>query len=160
MENSCQKFDYQRYMRSAAWKRKRRQVLERADGKCERWNCHREPTEVHHKTYKRLGDERLSDLEAVCWHCHTDEHPERVGYVQKAVYEAKERLEAKYGPAMAIMLTNLCFERKPPQRASKAKKPQKPKKRRVKRKPQVFTDLTSHPWRYANQKVRNATTVV
>ncbi len=149
--------DYGRYMQSAAWERKRRQVLERASGKCERWRCQREPTEVHHKTYKRLGDERLTDLEAVCWHCHTDEHPERVGYVQKAVHEAKQRLEAKLGPAMAVMLTNPCIERKPP---AKAKAKKRPKKRHGKRKPKVFTDTTPHPWRYANQKARNATTVV
>ena len=145
--------DYAQYMRSAAWGQKRRQVLQRADGVCERWNCQREPTEVHHKTYRRLGDERLSDLEAVCWHCHTDEHPERVGYVQKAVHEAKDRLEAEVGPAMAVMLTNPCIERKPPRK----KVARKPKKRRHGRcKPKVFTDTTPYPWRYANQKARQS----
>lgn len=61
---------YEAYLRSALWKGKRRQVLQRANGCCE--TCARETghLEVHHVTYERLGAELLSDLLALCVSCH------------------------------------------------------------------------------------------
>ena len=61
--------DYQAYLASRAWALKRATVRERSDGLCER--CWRNPMEaVHHKTYERIGDERLDDLMAICDFCH------------------------------------------------------------------------------------------
>jgi hypothetical protein len=31
-------------------------------------------SDVHHLTYKRLGHEKLKDLQALCWHCHKFVH--------------------------------------------------------------------------------------
>lgn len=64
---------YQSHIKSAAWKRKRLQVIQRAGGTCERcgkWAI----VNVHHLTYERVGDEELSDLIGVCPRCHEELH--------------------------------------------------------------------------------------
>ena len=60
--------DYLMYINSPAWQRKRRQVLDRANNRCQ--VCNETAYQVHHNTYKRLGHEELSDLIAVCGYCH------------------------------------------------------------------------------------------
>ena len=64
--------DYDEYMQSAAWQRKRQQVITRSGNRCERCGKSRyiAALDVHHKTYVRLGNELLSDLEALCRDCH------------------------------------------------------------------------------------------
>lgn len=66
------------YYRSHHWRELKRRKLAQADYRCEM--CGEEfhwgydfPT-VHHKTYERLGEERLSDLTAMCSFCHELEH--------------------------------------------------------------------------------------
>jgi 5-methylcytosine-specific restriction endonuclease McrA len=48
-------------------------ALDRADGFCEDCGA-RSNFEVHHKTYKRKGNERPEDLIAVCRQCHQERH--------------------------------------------------------------------------------------
>jgi len=61
--------DYKRYMKTPQWRNKREVVLHRAQYRCQ---CckKREANQAHHLTYDRVGRERLSDLQAVCYHCH------------------------------------------------------------------------------------------
>ncbi len=62
-------FDYQAYLASRAWAVKREAVRRRCGNVCER--CHRAPhQQTHHKTYARIGHERLDDLLGVCTPCH------------------------------------------------------------------------------------------
>ncbi len=63
---------YQRYLQSDAWKTKRKAVLHAAGFRCRR--CGVPATEVHHETYKRIYNERLSDLTALCSDCHQAAH--------------------------------------------------------------------------------------
>jgi hypothetical protein len=64
---------YQTYIKSTAWRRKRIEVIRRARGLCER--CGRWPiTNVHHLSYRRLGDELPGDLLGVCQVCHEELH--------------------------------------------------------------------------------------
>lgn len=65
--------EYQTYLNSNEWKAKRLKVLRRAGFKCQKCKK-KQATQVHHKTYKRIFNERLSDLQAVCAKCHTDIH--------------------------------------------------------------------------------------
>ena len=68
---------YKKYIVSPQWKKKRKQVLERATYKCEKCNA-TEGLEVHHLTYDRLGQEELYDLLVVCKKCHEGEDELRI----------------------------------------------------------------------------------
>ena len=61
--------EYQAYLASRDWALKREAVRERSGGRCERcWANGMDA--VHHKTYERVGNERLDDLQAICDPCH------------------------------------------------------------------------------------------
>ena len=72
------KQDKKDYMRSEKWKQKRKLVLQR-DGYCCMDCLSGDQLEVHHITYKRLGNEKLSDLATVCRSCHQKIH-NKYGY--------------------------------------------------------------------------------
>ena len=60
---------YHSYLRSPAWNQIRKRRLKIAGYECE--NCgKRTRLEVHHKHYRRLGDEWITDLLALCNRCH------------------------------------------------------------------------------------------
>ncbi|HSZ58656.1 MAG TPA: HNH endonuclease signature motif containing protein [Tepidisphaeraceae bacterium] len=65
--------DYKEYLSSEDWAELRAEAIERAGGECERCGS-TENLQVHHRTYRRLGQERLSDLECVCDECHREIH--------------------------------------------------------------------------------------
>lgn len=66
---------------SPVWKAKRRQCLARDGGKCRRCGSAGggKALHVHHRTYARLGDERLSDLLTLCISCHDIIHGRTAG---------------------------------------------------------------------------------
>jgi 5-methylcytosine-specific restriction endonuclease McrA len=74
---------YRRYLQSEAWKTKRKAVLQAAGFRC-RW-CGAPATEVHHETYKRIYNERLSDLTALCGTCHKAAHTRTLKSRKKGV---------------------------------------------------------------------------
>ena len=79
--------NYKEYMKSNAWKVKRKLVLERAKGMCESCGIKR-ATQIHHKTYKHLYNEPLKDLIALCGICHQDKHKLLTqDYIDKKMYE-------------------------------------------------------------------------
>ena len=67
---------YRRYLQSDAWKTKRKAVLQAAGFRCRR--CGAPATEVHHETYKRIYNERMSDLTALCSKCHEAAHSKKI----------------------------------------------------------------------------------
>jgi hypothetical protein len=67
---------YQDYKYSPAWQRLRGLVMQRAEGVCE--GCaQRRCTQVRHLNWKRVGNELLFDLAAVCEECS-----EKMGHSQ------------------------------------------------------------------------------
>lgn len=60
------------YLRTWHWRTLRRRVLEKYDYKCA--VCNGRAYDVHHKTYDRLGRERMSDLMVLCRYHHTKAH--------------------------------------------------------------------------------------
>lgn len=64
---------YAAYLCSRQWAVKKREVLERANGLCERCKCN-PPENVHHLTYARKYNELLTDLAAWCRECHAFTH--------------------------------------------------------------------------------------
>ncbi len=73
MGDFVNKQQYHNYLQSPAWQVMRLKVLRRADFRCEECNKAR-PLDVHHLTYDRVGNERTSDLKALCRSCHTTAH--------------------------------------------------------------------------------------
>src|SRR5215207_11742500 len=63
--------EYRQYLRTEGWKQRRQVALDRAKGFCEDCGT-RTNFEVHHRTYKRIGNERPEDLVAVCGRCHDE----------------------------------------------------------------------------------------
>lgn len=62
---------YHAYLQSSVWKEKRRQILKRANGVCEKCGARLLNPEVHHITYERVGgNEKPEDLMALCFSCH------------------------------------------------------------------------------------------
>jgi hypothetical protein len=70
--------EYLAYLKSDRWQRKRSEALVRAKYRCEKCGAKCsvgiEQLHVHHKTYRRLGNERASDLMVVCRGCHDKIH--------------------------------------------------------------------------------------
>ena len=67
---------YNKYLESDIWKKKRWEVMKRANYACE--VCGDRPARhVHHLCYDYVGREPLSHLQAICLHCHADEHPDK-----------------------------------------------------------------------------------
>lgn len=80
VEEMARRCKYEGYIQSKRWFAKRRAKLIDTNYTCERCGyCSLTspldiPLDVHHKTYERLGDERMSDLEVLCRTCHTKHH--------------------------------------------------------------------------------------
>lgn len=65
--------DYQEYLLSETWQERRKAALEWAENRCQICNSDKE-LNVHHRTYERLGNERLADLTVLCKQCHSSHH--------------------------------------------------------------------------------------
>jgi len=76
--------NYRQYISSPQWREKRRQFFASKMNKCHglkgKWRCvccmrDDVPLDLHHRTYKRLGNERINvDLIPVCRPCHDEIH--------------------------------------------------------------------------------------
>lgn len=64
---------YRDYLQSPEWAVVRRLALEQADHAC-RLCGGRDGLDVHHRTYERLGQERLADVIVLCRDCHSRFH--------------------------------------------------------------------------------------
>lgn len=60
---------YERYLASGAWQRQRTRRLAKDRHRCQGC-CSEDNLHVHHLTYERFGDERITDLVTVCEACH------------------------------------------------------------------------------------------
>lgn len=75
------KLQYQAYLESDHWQELSRRIRQER-GKCEGCGIdnrdsikkYRQNLNVHHKTYARVGKERNSDVELLCWKCHLRHH--------------------------------------------------------------------------------------
>ena len=67
---------YLQYITSPAWKVKRQEKFCALPFEHHRCKICKDPeaTHLHHKTYKRLGREKLSDLILLCEECHAELH--------------------------------------------------------------------------------------
>lgn len=65
-----------KYLQSKHWKLLRIKVYEHFNGECQRCKSAipLEQAVIHHRTYKRFGNEHLNDLILYCKSCHTAIH--------------------------------------------------------------------------------------
>ncbi len=68
--------DYASYLKSDWWLRLRELALEHYGRSCALCGSDKK-LNVHHRTYKRLGSERLGDLTILCRDCHARFHADR-----------------------------------------------------------------------------------
>jgi len=66
---------YELHLKSSAWQEKRRLVIKRCGNLCEGCRTYA-VDEIHHLTYKNLGDELLFQLVGLCSLCHSKLHPQ------------------------------------------------------------------------------------
>ena len=64
------KEEYREYLGSKTWRRKRDRVLRRDKHTCQTCGVKAAHLEVHHRTYERVGRERMGDLLTLCSACH------------------------------------------------------------------------------------------
>jgi 5-methylcytosine-specific restriction endonuclease McrA len=67
---------YRQHLESPEWKAKRELVLKRCGGVCEGCGS-ASASEVHHVTYKHLGNEFLFELLGLCSACHDRLHADK-----------------------------------------------------------------------------------
>ena len=72
--NTKARKDYNRYLKSTAWKAKRAQVIFRDGKRCRCCGRGGKGLEAHHLTYARFGNECLNDLITLCPACHAAAH--------------------------------------------------------------------------------------
>ena len=64
---------YFEYLKSKSWDKKRKSVIKKAGNKC--MICYSGgKLNVHHRTYERMFEEKLTDLIALCDRCHKKFH--------------------------------------------------------------------------------------
>ena len=98
--------NYYDYIKSEKWQQKRKEYYSsnlyknlKGSGK---WNCYccecnNKPLDLHHRTYKRLGNENISiDLIPVCRNCHDKIHKLEKGGIQ--LWEATKKIRRKMKP--------------------------------------------------------------
>ena len=66
------KQQYQQYLKSPEWQKKRQAALDKANTTCQ--NCGAVATQVHHESYGNIGDEQPNDLIPLCAKCHMRRH--------------------------------------------------------------------------------------
>jgi hypothetical protein len=67
--------DYEAYLRTPHWRAVRRRYwASKRPKRCAACGIAGVPLDLHHKTYARLGKERLSDLTLMCRPCHEALH--------------------------------------------------------------------------------------
>ena len=65
---------YPLYLQSGEWYIVRQTIMSLSDSKCAMDGCYQKATQIHHKHYRNVGQEEISDLLAVCAKCHMRIH--------------------------------------------------------------------------------------
>jgi len=71
--NKNRKAEYEKYLKSSTWRKKREQLFALRGKRCE--SCSSENLlQIHHLTYERIFNESLDDLKILCKGCHSNAH--------------------------------------------------------------------------------------
>ena len=64
---------YKQYISSKKWKEKKEEVFKLRGKECEQFG-YKHRIHVHHLSYENLGDEKMEDLQILCYQCHMSKH--------------------------------------------------------------------------------------
>lgn len=93
--------EYVLYIKSTEWRSKRKEALVYYGKKC--CKCNRtHDLHVHHKTYERLGNELMLDLEVLCEECHYKHHGIAYTSVRKQKQKQKRTIDYKLQARRAV----------------------------------------------------------
>jgi hypothetical protein len=82
--------NYKSYLESKHWQDLRKRfykskLVKKIDNKIVCYSCQEtKPLSLHHKTYKRMGKEKLNDLVLLCQNCH---------YLAHKIYDENKKLK-------------------------------------------------------------------
>lgn len=103
------------YLSSRHWKKKRKEAYEFYKGQCQK--CKTvipiEQSNIHHRTYKRIGNEILTDLVLYCKSCHSSIHSEKKKFneVKKTLsFYTKQLTEEEKKKVIQFIKTNFLGE--------------------------------------------------
>ena len=65
---------YEEYLKTEHWLKTAYLARQRDGNECRYCASRKPPLQVHHLTYERLGEERLSDVITLCRRCHEMQH--------------------------------------------------------------------------------------
>jgi 5-methylcytosine-specific restriction endonuclease McrA len=85
---------YLDYLKSPEWASTKRRAFAKHGYRCARCEA-TSKLHVHHKTYKRLGRERLSDLEILCSDCHEKQHKITREVIRGREFKVKQLKDAE-----------------------------------------------------------------
>ena len=90
---------YREYIQSEAWQEVRRRFwASRLPKECYVCGSGEGPKDLHHRTYKNLGSERLMDLVPLCRRCHVEVHALHDRKPRLSLWGATGALRRKYHP--------------------------------------------------------------
>lgn len=84
-KKNLRRFKYYKYINSSKWRILRWKVIAKAGGICEHCKL-ANIEEIHHLTYKRFGNEHLSDLIGLCSDCHAKVHKIKNNHIVPLVF--------------------------------------------------------------------------
>jgi hypothetical protein len=91
--------DYKEKLNHPKWQKRRLEIMQKADWKCEKCGCDSEQLHVHHTDYKAGGpnpwDYEDQYLQCICATCHTLSHIER-GRILKFIGLEAPQPEIRY----------------------------------------------------------------
>lgn len=91
---------YRAYLKSDHWQQRRRQAHRENHSHCSVCRRNDVPLDVHHLTYKHIGDERHEELNLVCRKCHDAIHEYQRRNPHLSIKRATKRYRRKlYGYA-------------------------------------------------------------
>ena len=73
-DDSFKSMPYREYLKTNHWKQVREKAIKKAGFKCQLCNSFSKFLNVHHRDYDRLGNERDTDVIALCKTCHEKFH--------------------------------------------------------------------------------------
>lgn len=95
--------EYAEYRKGEHWQALRAQALERAEYRCQL--CYAEAgLDVHHRTYARLGNERVADLTVLCRSCHSQFHGVLEHNLTQAFAPPPTPRTRRWGPRLSRMI--------------------------------------------------------